>query len=193
MRFAMAFLSWSFLSWSFLLWFWSRFGVLKKLTPRGAITYEVSRLKKDFGPAVSKLKNPTADSPADLPFTAPEVAAEVGHWLSYLGAERRMSAKTVDAYQRDVRQFLDFLAMHLGSRVTLAGLRDVATQDVRAFMAHRRSNGACGRSLMRSLAGVRSFARFLERQGNGRIGALAAVRAPKTPKPLPKPLAIAPA
>ncbi len=46
---------------------------------------------------------------------------------------------------------------------------------------------------MRSLAGVRSFARFLERQGNGRIGALAAVRAPRTPKPLPKPLAIAPA
>jgi len=43
------------------------------------------------------------------------------------------------------------------------------------------------------LAGVRSFARFLERQGNGRVGALAAVRAPKTPRPLPKPLAIAPA
>jgi integrase/recombinase XerC len=153
----------------------------------------VSRLKKDFGPAVSKLKNPAANSAADLPFTAPEVAAEVGHWLSHLGAERRMSAKTVDAYQRDVRQFLDFLAMHLGGRVTLAGLRDVAVRDVRAFMAYRRSEGASGRSLMRSLAGVRSFARFLERQGNGKVGALAAVRAPKTPKPLPKPLPIAPA
>jgi integrase/recombinase XerC len=46
---------------------------------------------------------------------------------------------------------------------------------------------------MRSLAGVRSFARFLERQGSGRVGALAAIRAPKIPRTLPKPLAIAPA
>jgi integrase/recombinase XerC len=132
-------------------------------------------------------------APPDLPFTAPEVAAEIGRWLSHLGAERRMSAKTVEAYQRDVRQFLDFLAMHTGARVTLAGLRETAARDVRAFMAHRRQEGVSGRSLMRSLAGVRSFARFLEREGNGRIGALSAVRAPKTPKTLPKPLGVVPA
>ncbi len=138
---------------------------------------------------MSKPASPTSD----LPFTAPEVAAEIDAWLSHLGAERRMSPKTVDAYHRDVRQFIDFLAMHFGSRVTLAALQDIATQDVRAFMAHRRNEGASGRSLMRSLAGIRSFARFLERQGNGKLGALAAIRAPKTAKTLPKPLAIAPA
>ena len=43
---------------------------------------------------------------------------------------------------------------------------------------------------MRALAGVRSFARHLEREGKGRVGALAAVRAPKIAKTLPKPLAI---
>ena len=129
----------------------------------------------------------------DLPFTAPEAAAEVSNWLSYLGAERRMSAKTVDAYRRDVRQFLDFLAMHFGCRVTLAALNNLATQDVRAFMAYRRGHGSSGRSLMRSLAGARSFARFLERQGNGKVGALAASRAPKLARTLPKALAIAPA
>ncbi len=128
-----------------------------------------------------------------MPFTAPETAAAIARWLSHLGAERRMSAKTVDAYQRDVRQFLDFLAMHFGRRVTLAALRSLATHDVRAFMAHRRGQGAGGRSLMRSLAGVRSFARFLEQEGNGRVAALAAIRAPKAPRTLPKPLAIAPA
>jgi integrase/recombinase XerC len=41
---------------------------------------------------------------------------------------------------------------------------------------------------MRSLAGARSFARYLERNGKGRVGALSAVRAPKIPKTLPKPL-----
>src|SRR4029434_5230396 len=43
---------------------------------------------------------------------------------------------------------------------------------------------------MRALAGVRSFARFLERNGKGKVGALSAVRAPKLAKTLPKPLAI---
>jgi integrase/recombinase XerC len=122
---------------------------------------------------------------------APDVVAEIVRWLVHLGAERRMSAKTVEAYQRDVWQFLDFLAEHTGGAVTLAALGGIAIPDVRAFMAFRRNAGASGRSLMRALAGVRSFARFLERQGNGKVGALNAVRAPKAPRPLPKPLEIA--
>jgi integrase/recombinase XerC len=123
----------------------------------------------------------------------PEVTAEISRWLAHLGAERRMSGKTVEAYQRDVRQFLEFLAQHLGGPVTLAALNGIAIPDVRAFMAFRRNAGAGGHSLMRTLAGVRSFARFLERNGIGKIGALAAVRAPKAPPQLPKPLDIAPA
>jgi integrase/recombinase XerC len=127
----------------------------------------------------------------DLPFTAPEVAGEVVRWLTHLGAERRMSAKTVEAYGRDVRQFLEFLSGHFGRRVTLARLRDLEPQDVRAFMAHRRAQGIGGRSVMRALAGARSFARFLERQGSGKVAALAAIRAPRVEKTLPKPLAVA--
>jgi integrase/recombinase XerC len=124
---------------------------------------------------------------------APEVTAEIGRWLAHLGAERRMSARTVEAYQRDVRQFLEFLARHSGRPSTLARLADVTILDIRAFMAHRRNAGASSRSLMRTLAGVRSFARFLEQQGHGRLGPLAAVRHPNAPRPLPKPLAVGPA
>jgi integrase/recombinase XerC len=57
-------------------------------------------------------------------------------------------------------------------------------------MAARRADGIASRSLMRTLAGVRSFARFLERNGKGKVGALAAVRAPKVARTLPKPLAV---
>jgi integrase/recombinase XerC len=124
---------------------------------------------------------------------APDAAAEVERWLAHLGAERRMSPKTVEAYGRDVDQFLAFLAGHFGCRVTLARLRDLAVRDIRAFMAQRRSVGIGGRSLMRSLAGARSFARHLERQGRGKVAALAAIRAPRIEKTLPKPLAIVPA
>src|SRR5712691_10681163 len=108
----------------------------------------------------------SSSTPApDLPIAAAEVAREVARWRAYLADERRMSGKTVEAYGRDVRQFLAFLAGHLGGRITLAALTRLAPPDVRAFMAARRAAGIGGRSLMRSLAGVRSFARFLERNG----------------------------
>jgi integrase/recombinase XerC len=124
-------------------------------------------------------------------FASAEVAAELVGWLAHLGAERRMSPKTVEAYGRDVRQFLMFLAEHFGEQPSLKSLAAIEPRDVRAFMASRRSDGIGSRSLMRVLAGARSFARYLERNGRGRVGALAAVRAPKIPKTLPKPLTAA--
>ena len=128
---------------------------------------------------------------AELTFAAKNVTAEMARWLAHLGAERRMSGKTVEAYERDARQFLMFMAEHLGAAPNLAELAKLTPADVRAFMAARRAAGIGGRSLMRGLAGIRSFARFLERNNKGKVGALAAVRAPKVPKTLPKPLAIA--
>jgi integrase/recombinase XerC len=120
-----------------------------------------------------------------------KVAAELEAWLRHLGNERRFSPRTIEAYRRDVLQFLAFLARHLGGAPSLAALAALEPADVRAFMAARRSAGIGSRSLMRSLAGMRGFARFLERNGKGNVGALAAVRTPKLGKTLPRPLPIA--
>jgi integrase/recombinase XerC len=130
----------------------------------------------------------TSDLPSSI---ARKVAAEIEGWLRYLGDERRMSPKTVEAYRRDVLQFLGFLAGHLGGAPSLKELAALAPADVRAFLAARRAQGIGSRSLMRTLAGVRGFARFLERNGKGKVGALAAVRAPKIGKTLPRPLSVA--
>lgn len=118
-----------------------------------------------------------------------DVTAELTRWLAHLGTERRLSPKTLDAYARDVSQFLTFLGEHVGRKVSLSALAKLEPRDVRAFMAARRMQGIGGRSLMRGLAGTRSFARFLERNGKGKVAALSAVRAPKLPKTLPKPIA----
>src|SRR5580658_9056338 len=126
-----------------------------------------------------------------MDFVNSKVAAEVEGWLRHIGDERRYSPKTVEAYRRDVRQFLAFLAEHLGGAPSLKDLADLAPADVRAFMAARRAQGIGSRSLMRSLAGVRGFGRFLERNGKGKVGALTAVRAPKLGKTLPRPLPVA--
>jgi len=74
----------------------------------------------------------------ELTGVAPKVAAEIGSWLRHLGDERRMSPKTVEAYRRDVLQFLAFLAEHLGGAPSLRDLAGLAPADVRAFLAARR-------------------------------------------------------
>src|ERR1700761_9341522 len=132
-----------------------------------------------------------AIEPIELPSSDATVAREMTRWLTHLRSERRLSPKTLEAYARDLRQCLDFLCEHFGARVTLARFAALEATDIRAFMAMRRADDIAGRSLMRTLAGLRSFGRFLEREGKGRVGALSAVRAPKIGKSLPKPLQIA--
>ncbi len=126
----------------------------------------------------------------DIPGAEAGLLAEAGRWQAYLRAERRLSPKTQEAYARDLRQFLVFLGAHWQSLVTLNRFAALDPSDVRAFMAARRIQQIGGRSLMRTLAGLRSFAGFLEREGKGKVGALSAIRAPKVARGLPKPIGI---
>lgn len=65
---------------------------------------------------------------------------------------------------------------------------ELKTVDLRAFMAHRRMARTGNRSLLRQLAGVRSFARHMEREGLGKASAFSGVRSPKLARGLPKAL-----
>jgi integrase/recombinase XerC len=112
-------------------------------------------------------------------------------WLKVLGHERRLAALTLAAYERDTRQFFQFLTGHCGGAPGIADIRNLRTADLRAYLAHRRSGGAGARTLGRGLAGIRSFLRFLERRGLANAAGAAALRAPKQPKSLPKPLTAA--
>src|SRR5882672_1929980 len=129
-----------------------------------------------------------AIAPVELTSADDTIALEMTRWLAHMRAERRLSPKTLEAYARDLRQCLDFLAEHWGALVTLKGFAALEATDIRAFMAMRRADDIAGRSLMRALAGLRSFGRYLEREGKGRVGALSAIRAPKVAKTLPKPI-----
>ncbi|WP_432286077.1 tyrosine recombinase XerC [Aminobacter sp. BA135] len=118
----------------------------------------------------------------------PDLQAAREGWLKALAGERRLSAATVDAYERDTRQFLQFLTGHNGGPPGISDISDLRPADLRGFLASRRADGAGARTLGRGLAGVRSLLRFLERQGLVNAAGSSALRAPKQPKSLPKPL-----
>ncbi|MEZ5784178.1 MAG: tyrosine recombinase XerC [Rhizobiaceae bacterium] len=121
----------------------------------------------------------------------PDLQAARTAWLKSLAGERRLAALTVDAYERDTRQFLQFLTGHCGGAPGIAEIADLRPADLRAFLAQRRGGGAGARTLGRGLAGIRSFLRFLERRGMANAAGAIALRAPKQPKSLPKPLSAA--
>jgi len=123
-----------------------------------------------------------------FPGACPEIAGEAIAWLSWLAAERRCSPHTMEAYARDLRQFIDFLQNHLGGPASPVSFLGLLPADVRAYMASRRGEGVGGRTILRSLAALRSFARHLERAGKGKAAPFSAVRSPKLPRSLPKPL-----
>ncbi|MDQ6437089.1 tyrosine recombinase XerC [Mesorhizobium sp. LHD-90] len=118
----------------------------------------------------------------------PDLQAARENWLRMLARERRLSPLTVEAYERDTRQFLQFLTGHDGGAPGIADIANLRPADLRAYLAARRKDGAGARTLGRGLAGVRSLLRFLERKGLVNAAGAAALRAPKQPKSLPKPL-----
>ena len=109
-------------------------------------------------------------------------------WLNHLAHERRLSPKTLEAYARDLRQFVAFLGEHLGGAPALADIAALKPADLRAFLGRRRRDGVGNRTLMRQLAALRSLARFGERSGKLTAAAFAATRGPRIGKSLPRPL-----
>lgn len=117
-----------------------------------------------------------------------DVAEAVAGWLTYLGAERRYAGNTLEAYERDARQFFGFLGYSFQEAVSLAKLNALTPGDFRAFMAARRDGGGGSRSLARTLSALRSLFRYLERIGALQNRSVLAVALPKLPPRLPKPL-----
>jgi integrase/recombinase XerC len=121
---------------------------------------------------------------------SPELREWALGWIAHIARERRLSSKTVEAYRRDLEQFLTFLGAHLGGPAAPADFAGLTPADLRAFMAHRRSGGVGARTLARQLAALRSFARFCEKRGGASATAFAVIRTPKQPKTIPKALSI---
>jgi integrase/recombinase XerC len=118
----------------------------------------------------------------------PYLREAVEDWLAYLTVERQLAANTAQAYERDISQFLAFVARAQNKLPDMKQLIALSARDVRAFLAARRSEGVGSRSLSRTLSALRMFYKFLERRGYGKNDAIRAVALPKLPHSVPKPL-----
>lgn len=125
-----------------------------------------------------------------IPIAKPDLAHARAEWLEILTDEKRFSKHTIEAYERDTRQFLEFLSKHLGKLPGVSDIETLKPMEFRAFLAKRRTDGAGARTLGRGLSAIRSFLKHLEREGLVNAAGSRAVRAPKQPKSLPKPLQI---
>jgi integrase/recombinase XerC len=117
-----------------------------------------------------------------------ELARHRTSWLEWLVGERRLSANTVEAYGRDLRQFFQFLTRHVGHPAELGDIADLRPADLRGFLSERRRLGAGAATLGRGMAGIRSFVRFLEHKELASSAGLKATRTPKRHRNLPRPL-----
>jgi integrase/recombinase XerC len=108
---------------------------------------------------------------------------QLQRFLAHLSQERRLSGNTFLAYQRDLTA--------LGAWCDVQGLDEWTKLDhghVRAFSARSHASGLNPRSIQRRLSAVRSFFKYMLREGVASHNPAVDVRAPKAPKRLPRAL-----
>jgi integrase/recombinase XerC len=112
-----------------------------------------------------------------------EIEGLVEGFLAMLANERGASAHTVRAYAREVRSFADYVRETLGEG---ASVRQVEHLHIRAYMGVLYERGLTKASVARALAAVRSWFKWLAKEGKVAQNPALLVSTPKLPKHLPR-------
>ena len=110
----------------------------------------------------------------------------IGEFLNYLTYERNVAANTVEAYRDDLESFFSFLS---NDYLTMArdqiDLRRVDNLAIRAYLAHLARRKLSRSSIARHLSALRSFFKYLMREGAVDANPARTVATPRREKPLP--------
>ncbi|MBS1226788.1 MAG: tyrosine recombinase XerC [Proteobacteria bacterium] len=112
-------------------------------------------------------------------------SASVDNYLDELAQQRRQSPHTVSNYRRDLRVLAESVA-ELSVQPGSLTLATIESHHIRRFIAQLHARGLGGRSLARMLSAWRGYYRWLGRRGDTQHNPADGVRAPKSPKALPK-------
>ncbi len=112
-------------------------------------------------------------------------------FLRYLANERDFSVHTVNSYRMDIVQFAELVSGHRKTEDAKPGLRhmdwtSVTLHDARNFVVKLREGEITRTSIMRKLSALRTFYRYLEREGLHNANPFLGLNAPRREKRLPK-------
>ncbi len=114
--------------------------------------------------------------------------AFVRRFESYLVAERNVSPHTLEGYMTDLAQFAAF-RWGEGASAPFAWW-ETGEQDARAYLRLHAKSGARATTVRRKLAAVRTFFRFLVREGAVKSNPFSPLHGPRQPKTLPKVMSV---
>ena len=112
--------------------------------------------------------------------------SEIGEFLNYLTYERNVSANTIEAYRDDLESFIKFLCNdYFTMGRDQLDLRRVDHLTIRAYLAHLGKRKLQRSSIARHLSALRSFFKYLMREGVVEANPARTVATPKREKVLP--------
>lgn len=106
---------------------------------------------------------------------------EIEKFVAYIAFEKRYSAHTVDAYKSDLEQLRTFLL----NDFEIENVNQINTAMIRTWLMHLMESGVSARSVNRKITTLKSFYRFLLRQGLCEKNPMLKITSPKVPKRLP--------
>jgi integrase/recombinase XerC len=107
----------------------------------------------------------------------------LSEFLRHLSLERNASAHTVKSYREDLQQAVEYFAKALGGND--APVQRIGTRQVRAYLAWLHEKKYARATIARRLAAVRSWFRYLCRQGELTANPADGLRSPRQEKRLP--------
>ena len=117
----------------------------------------------------------------------PDLLKTIIDWQNNLRA-RNLSKHTYRAYNTDLNQFLKFMNGHLGDLICLDDLSETAIRDFRSWLTSKAVDGANASSRARSLAGIRNFFNWMDKNGILHNPAAGMLSTPKRPAKVPRPI-----
>ncbi len=81
-------------------------------------------------------------------------------FLSYIASEKGAAPNTIEAYQRDIAAFFDFLKRHGAAQVAF-----INQDNIIAFLAQKKAAGYATASVSRACIVIKVLCRFLKREG----------------------------
>lgn len=102
-------------------------------------------------------------------------------FIDYLKFEKRYSQHTIRAYEDDLVQFFDYLEIRLG----ISSPAEIQSSFIRSWLASLKEEGISSRTIARKISTLKSFFRFMLRQGLIQKSPMTKVISPKLNKRLP--------